>query len=156
MAIPVPTGFTLRPVDDRTDVLQGATGRAPGSTGASRGHLNSTDRACRYRNKSPRASNVRTRRAETSAKPVAGPWTPDVDVPYSELLPYIKCCHHNERRPQSYWLWTWEANDPTKRTRAPYRCGSWRCPFGCRRARFNPSGAARAGAALKGLLNKQK
>lgn len=125
MPLRVAAGSQTEPADDRSNV-----GHTP--TQAASGQPASSTRTCRNRNKSTRASNVRPRGTGRRAKTVGGPWAPVVTVPESEQLAYIRCCAHNEARKQSYWLWTWEAADPSRRLRTPYRCGSWRCPYGCR------------------------
>ena len=119
--------------DDRSAAVPRPRSGKHGDQPNQRGHLESEKR--RESSPLPWKSRQQARRAafeRRRAKAVAGPWSPVVEVPEGEQLPYIRCCAHNDRRPQSYWVYTWEAADPSKRIRSPYRCGSWRCPYGCR------------------------
>lgn len=54
-----------------------------------------------------------------------------------ERLPkHVRKCFNGTRQ-HHYVVYTWDPADPSKKTRIPYTCGSWRCPGAC--ARFEAS-----------------
>lgn len=42
-----------------------------------------------------------------------------------DLPKHVKHCH--ARGARDWWIWVWQKNNSTLKTRIPYRCGSWRC-----------------------------
>jgi hypothetical protein len=56
---------------------------------------------------------------------------PDPEAP-GELPRYIRGCSNNPdpNKPLIYF-YTWEKDEPGRVARAPYKCKSWRCPYGC-------------------------
>lgn len=56
---------------------------------------------------------------------------PDPEEP-GELPRYIRGCSNNPdpNKPLIYF-YTWEKDEPGRVARAPYKCRSWRCPYGC-------------------------
>jgi hypothetical protein len=44
---------------------------------------------------------------------------------------YVRNCARNPERTKEYWGYSWMPDKPEEQTRFCYRCGSWRCDFGC-------------------------
>lgn len=53
-------------------------------------------------------------------------------APVVVLPAYVQACASNPNRTRIFWVYTWKRSDPTKKTRSPYVCGSWKCEH-CRK-----------------------
>lgn len=45
---------------------------------------------------------------------------------------HVAACQHSPLECERWFVWTWKRSDPSKQTRVPYSCNSWRCEV-CRR-----------------------
>lgn len=80
-------------------------------------------RSSRYKDKSPE-TETRPDRAGRLRRAQALP--PDA---WEGLPRYVQSCAANAHRKRPYFLWVWDPANPNKKTRIPYYCNSWRCPY---------------------------
>lgn len=67
--------------------------------------------------------------ARSSASASGGPSGAATSAPPAANVPrHVQHCYHAERSPRDWWFHLWRPDRPDSVIRAPYQCGSWRCP----------------------------